>query len=58
LTSSTGGPSITGIKLITEANVSNIDNDTFQQFADGAKEECPVLKALAGTDITLDATLL
>lgn len=53
-----GGPAITGIKLITEANVPNIDNSTFQQFAEGAKKECPVSKALAGTDITLDATLL
>ncbi|SMO86579.1 OsmC family protein [Fodinibius sediminis] len=53
-----GGPAITGIKLITEANVPDIDNDTFQQFAEGAKEGCPVSKALAGTDITLDATLL
>lgn len=53
-----GDPAITGIKLITKANVPNIDNDTFQQFAEGAKEGCPVSKALAGTDITLDATLL
>lgn len=51
------GPAITGIKLITEANVPGIDNDTFQQFAEGAKKGCPVSKALAGTTITLDATL-
>ncbi|NGP88725.1 OsmC family protein [Fodinibius halophilus] len=53
-----GGPAITGIKLIAEANIPNIDNDTFQQFAEGAKEGCPVSKALAGTDITLNATLV
>lgn len=52
-----GGPAITGIKLITKANVPDIDNDTFQQFAEGAKNGCPVSKALAGTNITLDATL-
>ncbi|MDR8389962.1 OsmC family protein [Aliifodinibius sp. S!AR15-10] len=51
------GPAITGIKLITEANVPGIDNSTFQQFAEGAKEGCPVSKALAGTNITLEATL-
>lgn len=51
------GPAITGIKLITKAHVPNIDNNTFQQFAEGAKEGCPVSKALAGTNITLDATL-
>ena len=51
-------PGITGIKLITEANVPDIDDDKFQQFAEGAKEGCPVSKALAGTEILLDATLL
>ena len=51
------GPAITGIKLITKADVPDIDNDTFQQFAEGAKEGCPVSKALAGTNISLDATL-
>lgn len=49
---------ITEIKLITEANVPGIDEDTFQEFAEGAKKGCPVSKALASTNITLDATLL
>lgn len=49
---------ITEIKLITEANVPEIDEDTFQEFAEGAKKGCPVSKALASTNITLDATLL
>jgi osmotically inducible protein OsmC len=53
-----GAPGITGIKLVTEANVPDIDNDKFQQFAEGAKEGCPVSKALAGTKITLDAKLV
>lgn len=52
-----GGPAITGIKLIAEADIPGIDNDTFQEFAEGAKEGCPVSKALAGTNITLDAKL-
>lgn len=52
-----GGPAITGINLNVEANVPGIDNDVFQQFAKGAKEGCPVSKALAGVDITLDAQL-
>lgn len=51
------GPAITGIKLITEADIPNIDEDTFQEFAHGAKKGCPVSKALAGTEITLDAKL-
>lgn len=53
-----GGPAITKIKLITKATIPDIDDDTFQQFAEGAKKGCPVSKALAGTEITLDATLL
>ncbi|PAU93257.1 peroxiredoxin [Aliifodinibius salipaludis] len=52
------GPTITKVKLITEANLSDIDEDTFHEFANGAKEACPVSKALSGTEILLDATLL
>ena len=52
-----GGPTITKIALDTEAEVPGIDNDTFQQHAAAAKEGCPVSKALAGTDITLNAKL-
>ncbi len=52
------GPAITGIKLVTKADVPEIGNDKFQEFANGAKEGCPVSKALSGTQIALDATLL
>lgn len=52
-----GGPTITKVALNTEADVPGIDNDTFQQHAEAAKEGCPVSKALAGTEITLNATL-
>lgn len=52
------GFSITRIELTTEAVVPDIDDDTFQQHAKGAKENCPVSKALAGVDISLDATLV
>ena len=50
-------PTITGIHLNTEATVPDIDNDAFQEHAEAAKEGCPVSKALAGTEITLDASL-
>ena len=50
-------PTITGIHLNTEATVSDIDDDAFQEHAEAAKEGCPVSKALAGTEITLDASL-
>jgi osmotically inducible protein OsmC len=52
-----GAPTITGIHLTTEASVPGIDAETFQEHAEAAKEGCPVSKALAGTEITLDATL-
>jgi osmotically inducible protein OsmC len=40
-----------------EANGKNIDEETFQQIATEAKEGCPVSKALASLNITLEATL-
>jgi osmotically inducible protein OsmC len=53
-----GGFAITRIELETEASIPNIDDATFQQQADGAKANCPVSKALAGTQISLKAKLL
>ncbi len=51
------GPAITKVHLTTNASVPEIDDETFQQHAQTAKDECPVSKALAGTEITVDATL-
>ena len=48
---------VTRIELDTEARVPGIDDDAFQETAAGAKEGCPVSKALAGVEITLDARL-
>ena len=53
-----GGFGITRIELQTEAQIPGITNDTFQQQAEGAKKGCPVSKALAGTQITLQAKLV
>ncbi|MFB6278577.1 MAG: OsmC family protein [Salinibacter sp.] len=52
-----GDPAITEIELTTEASVPDIDEETFQEHAEAAKEGCPVSKALAGTEIALDASL-
>lgn len=52
-----GGFAITRIHLTTRAEVPGLEDDEFQETARGAKENCPVSKALAGTEITLDATL-
>lgn len=51
------GFSITGIELTTEASVPGVDNDKFQQIAEETKKGCPVSKALAGTKISLKASL-
>lgn len=52
-----GDPAITTIVLNTKANVPDIDDDTFQEIAEGAKKNCPVSKALAGVNIKLNAEL-
>ena len=51
-----GGPTITTIHLTTKGSVPGLNEDEFQDFAEKAKAGCPVSKALAGTDITLDAS--
>jgi osmotically inducible protein OsmC len=50
--------SITRIDLDTEAEIPGIDDATFQKHASDAKQNCPVSKALAGTEINLNAKLL
>ncbi|HEX6728670.1 MAG TPA: OsmC family protein [Pyrinomonadaceae bacterium] len=49
---------ITVIELDTEARIPGIDDATFQKYALDAKQNCPVSKALAGTEIHLTAKLL
>ena len=49
--------SITKIDLETDAEIPGIDDAAFQKFATDAKENCPVSKALAGTEIGLTARL-
>jgi osmotically inducible protein OsmC len=51
------GFAITGIALTTEASVPGIDDAKFQALAEETKKGCPVSKALAGTTITLKASL-
>ena len=52
------GEGITKIALTVEGTVPGIDADAYAQAAEGAKENCPVSKALASVpEITLDARL-
>jgi osmotically inducible protein OsmC len=52
-----GAPHITGIALTVRAEAEGLDADGFQRAAEAAKAGCPVSKALAAVDITLDAQL-
>jgi lipoyl-dependent peroxiredoxin len=52
------GFSITGIRLICEAEVPGLDDATFQEKAQGAKEGCPVSRALAAIPVELEASLV
>lgn len=45
------------IELATTAVVPGLDADEFQKLAVGAKENCPISKALKAVEITLDARL-
>ena len=47
------GPEISKIDLATEGSVPGIDAAAFEQAATGAKQNCPVSKALKAVEITL-----
>jgi osmotically inducible protein OsmC len=52
------GEGITKIALTVDGRVPGLDEAAFRQAAEGAKDGCPVSKALAGVpEITLDAKL-
>ena len=53
-----GGFVIDQIALTTEAEIPNIAAADFEKIAQQAKANCPVSKALAGPNITLDAKLV
>jgi len=50
--------SITQIELETEAEIPDIDDAAFQKYALDAKQNCPLSKALAATQISMTAKLL
>lgn len=55
---SDGGLNIDTVAITLRAEVDDVDEDRFGQLAEKAKATCPVSRALAGTTITLDATLV
>ena len=52
------GPKITRIDLNCEADVPGMDAAQFDQYANTAKEKCPISRLFAGTEITLSAALI
>jgi osmotically inducible protein OsmC len=49
---------IDSIELVVEASVPSIEEATFMEYAEGAKENCPVSCVLAGAEVSLDVTVL
>ena len=52
------GFKVNRIDLSVQASVDGIEDAEFQQIAEATKKGCPISKALAATDITLDAKLV
>ena len=52
-----GGFHIPAVRLSVRGEVEGLDEATFSQVAQEAKRTCPVSKALAGTQISLEAAL-
>ena len=52
------GFKINRIDLLVQAPVDGIEDAEFQEIAENTKKGCPISKALAATNITLDAKLV
>jgi osmotically inducible protein OsmC len=52
------GFTITKSELKTSAEVPDISEETFMELAETAKKNCPVSRALASVEITLEASLV
>ena len=57
LDDASGAPTITTSQLTLTGNVPGIDEAAFRDAAERAGAACPVSRALAGVDITVNATL-
>jgi len=52
------GFGISKIKLVSKAKVQDISMEEFSKYASGAKENCPISKALAAVPVYLEAHLI
>jgi lipoyl-dependent peroxiredoxin len=54
-----GAPTLTSVELATEGRVPGLDQRQFQEYAEDAKANCPISRALAGIpEIALTAKLV
>ncbi|MCH8010794.1 MAG: OsmC family protein [Candidatus Marinimicrobia bacterium] len=53
-----GAPEITQIDLECKAKVAGLDEDTFLEYTEKAKKNCPISKLFTGTEINLSAMLV
>ena len=51
------GKGVLGSHLLVSARVPGITEEQFEAFAEEAKQNCPISKALAGIPITIEAEL-
>ncbi|WP_221585676.1 OsmC family peroxiredoxin [Microbacterium sp. G2-8] len=51
------GTGVTGSHLNVAATVPGLSEEQFEELAESAKAGCPISQALAGIDITIEATL-
>jgi osmotically inducible protein OsmC len=52
-----GAPTVTTSELTVSGSVPGIDQATFEQAASDAGKGCPISRALAGVEISVNATL-
>src|SRR3954471_22575230 len=52
-----GAPTVTTSKLTVRGKVPDIDQDEFEEAAQGAGKNCPISRALGGVDIQAGAQL-
>jgi len=54
---SDSGFTIKTIEINTEGDVEDISKDDFQKYAEDAKKNCPIARAVTGVEFVLKATL-
>ena len=51
------GWTVTRVHLVSKVEVEGLDPEAFQDIAEKAKSDCPISRALAGVEITMEASL-